>query len=47
MPLSGTDEWEYLEFILDSGATATVIPPNVGKADKVEAFTLTSLKIMG
>ena len=36
MPLSGTDEWEYLEFILDSGATATVIPPNVGKAYDIQ-----------
>ena len=32
MPLRSTEEWEYVEFILDSGATATVIPPNVGKA---------------
>ena len=31
MPLSD-NEWEYIEFILDSGATTTVIPPHVGKA---------------
>ena len=36
MPLSGTNEWEYLEFILDSGATATVILPNVGKAYEIQ-----------
>ena len=23
--------WEYIEAILDSGATVTVIPPHVGK----------------
>ena len=31
MPLSD-NEWEYIEFILDSGATTSVIPPHVGKA---------------
>ena len=31
MPLSD-NEWEYIEFILDSGASTTVIPPHVGKA---------------
>ena len=36
MPLSGTNEREYLEFILDSGATATVIPPSVGKAYEIQ-----------
>ena len=36
MPLSGTNEWEYLKFIQDSGATATVIPPNVGKAYEIQ-----------
>ena len=31
-PLSGSPaEWEYMEAILDSGATVTVIPPSVGK----------------
>ena len=36
MPLCNTEEWEYVEFILDSGATATVIPPNVGKAYTIQ-----------
>ena len=36
MPLCSTEEWEYVEFILDSGATATVIPPNVGKAYTIQ-----------
>ena len=36
MPLSGTNELEYLGFILDSGATATVIPPSVGKAYEIQ-----------
>ena len=36
MLLSGTNEWEYLEFILDSGATATVIPQSVGKAYEIQ-----------
>ena len=35
-PLCSTEEWEYVEFILDSGATATVIPPNVGKAYAIQ-----------
>ena len=32
-PLAGASEggWEFLEAILDSGATVTVIPPHVGK----------------
>ena len=31
-PLSdSSNEWEYMEAILDSGATVTVIPPSVGK----------------
>ena len=30
MPISN-NEWEYIEFILDSGATTTVIPLHVGK----------------
>ena len=33
---SSIDEWEYLEFILDSGATATVILPNFGKGCKIQ-----------
>ena len=36
MPLGGTNEWEYLEFILGSSATATVIPRNVGKAYEIQ-----------
>ena len=36
MPLCSTEELEYVEFILDSGATATVIPPNVGKAYTIQ-----------
>ena len=31
MPLID-NEWEYIEFILDSGASTIVIPPHVGKA---------------
>ena len=31
MPLSD-NEWEYIEFILDSGASTIVIPPHAGKA---------------
>ena len=36
-PLAGANEggWEYLEAILDSGATVTVIPPHVGKEYEV------------
>ena len=34
-PLSETNEWEYIETILDSGATVTVIPPHVGHAYEV------------
>ena len=30
MPVSCSGEWEFVEFILDSKATATVILPNVG-----------------
>ena len=36
MPLSCTGELEFVEFILDSGATATVIPPSVGKAYAIQ-----------
>ena len=36
MPLSCSEEWEFVEFILDSGATAPVIPPNVGKAYAIQ-----------
>ena len=36
MPLCSSEEWEYVEFIFDSGATATVIPPNVGKAYAIQ-----------
>ena len=31
-PLSTNNEWEYIETILDSGATVTVIPPHVGRS---------------
>ena len=36
-PLAGVSEggWEYLEAILDSGATVMVIPPHVGKEYEV------------
>ena len=27
----GEEDWEYIEAILDSGATVTVIPPHVEK----------------
>ena len=30
--LSTNNEWEYIETILDSGATVTVIPPHVGRS---------------
>ena len=36
MPLSCSEELEFVEFILDSGATATVIPPSVGKAYAIQ-----------
>ena len=29
-PLATSDEWEYVEAILDSGASVTVIPPHIG-----------------
>ena len=32
MPLSCSGEWEFVEFILDSEVTASVIAPTVGKA---------------
>ena len=31
MPLSDS-EWEYIAFIMESGASTIVIPPHVGKA---------------
>ena len=34
-PLSTSSEWEYIETILDSGATVTVIPPHVGRSYEV------------
>ena len=34
-PLSTNNEWEYIETILDSGATVTVIPPHVGRSYEV------------
>ena len=34
-PLSEANEWEYIETILDSGATVTVIPPHVGHAYEI------------
>ena len=36
-PLAGGGEgdWEYVEAIVDSGATVTVIPPHVGKEYEV------------
>ena len=34
-PLSTNNEWEYIETILDSGATVTVIPPHVGQSYEV------------
>ena len=36
MPLSCSEELEFVEYILDSGATATVIPPSVGKAYAIQ-----------
>ena len=33
--LSTSSEWEYIETILDSGATVTVIPPHVGRSYEV------------
>ena len=34
-PLGLSDEWEYVEAILDSGATVTVIPPHIGKGYEI------------
>ena len=31
-----SNDWEYAEFILDSGATTTVIPPHVGRAYDIQ-----------
>ena len=39
--------WTLNPLSTDGGEGFLYSPPNVGKADKVEAFTLTSLKIMG
>ena len=36
MPLSCSEELEFVEFSLDSGATATVIPLSVGKAYAIQ-----------
>ena len=36
MPPSCSGELEFVEFILDSGALATVISPNVGKAEAIQ-----------
>ena len=35
MPVSSND-WEYVEFIFDSGATTTVIPATVGRAYEIQ-----------
>ena len=33
---NGDGEWEYLEAIVDSGATVAVIPPHVGRGCEVK-----------
>ena len=35
LELGGEGDWEYVEAIVDSGATVTVIPPHVGKEYEV------------
>ena len=35
VPQSSMPQWEYIEAILDSGATVTVFPPNVGTAHEL------------
>ena len=45
MPVSCSD-WEYVEFILDSGATTTVIPMSVGKAYEVQPSEASKAGVM-
>ena len=45
MPVSCSD-WEYVEFILDSGATTTVIPMSVGKAYEVQPSEASKAVVM-
>ena len=44
-PLSES-EWEYVEFILDSGATTSVIPPSVGKAYDIQPSAASKAGVM-
>ena len=45
MPVSCND-WEYFEFILDSGATTTVIPMSVGRAYEVQPSEASKAGVM-
>ena len=45
MPVSSS-EWEYVEFILDSGATTIVIPLSVGKAYEVQPSEASKAGVM-
>ena len=45
MPVSCSD-WEYVEFILDSGATTTVVPMSVGKAYEVQPSEASKAGVM-
>ena len=45
MPLCD-NEWEYIEFILDSGASTIVIPPHVGKAYDVRPSKASAAGVM-
>ena len=45
MPVSSND-WEYVEFILDSGATTTVIPTSVGRSYEVQPSEASKAGVM-
>ena len=45
MPVSSND-WEYVEFIFDSGATTTVIPAHVGRAYEVQPSEASKAGVM-
>ena len=45
-PLGLSDEWEYVEAILDSGATVTVIPPHIGRGYDITPGEASRLGVM-
>ena len=45
MPLSDS-EWEYVEFILESGVTTIVIPAHVGKAYDIQPSEASKVGVM-